>query len=180
MRRTLRLRKEIQAMTPRLIVPPAFACLLTVLSVSAAATDPSGAGPESIGSKGTAGWTETTEKAATTPEQKKVLDTGKVATITGELVDVSCYLQLGKHGEAHAPCGSDCIKHGQPAGILDEKGQLTLLFVEEHDPRRNGEIDVRDKLASLVAKQVSATGMLTAKDGRAALYVHGSDIDAAK
>jgi hypothetical protein len=29
-----------------------------------------------------------------------------------------------------------------------------LLFVEEHDPRRYGEIDVRDKLASLLAKQV--------------------------
>jgi hypothetical protein len=168
-------------MKPHLIVRLAFACLLAVLSVSAAAADASAAGPEAIGSKGTAGWTETTEKAATTPEQKKVLASGKVATITGELVEVSCYLQLGKRGEAHAPCGSDCIKHGQPAGIVDEKGKLTLLFVEEHDPRRYGEIDVRDRLASLVAKQVSATGMLTTtKDGRAALYVHGSDIGAAR
>jgi len=164
-----------------LIVRLAFACLLTVLSVSGPAADVSAADPEVIGSKGTAEWTETTEKAATTPEQKKVLASGKVATITGELVDVSCYLQLGKRGEAHAPCGSDCIKHGQPAGIVDDKGKLTLLFVEEHDPRRYGEIDVREKLASLVAKQVSATGMLTTtKDGGAALYAHGSDIGAAK
>lgn len=168
-------------MKPCLIVRLMFACLLTVLSVSAAAADAPAAGPESIGSKGTAGWTETTEKAASTAEQKKVLASGKVATITGELVDVSCYLQLGKRGEAHAPCGSDCIKHGQPAGIVDEKGTLTLLFVEEHDPRRYGEIDVRDKLASLVAKQVSVTGMLTTrKDGGAALYVEGPDIAAAK
>ena len=163
-----------------LIVRVVFACLISVLSVSAAAVDASAADPESIGSKATAGWTETTEKAATTPEQKKVLTSGKAATVTGELVEVSCYLQLGKRGEAHAPCGSDCIKHGQPAGIVDEKGTLTLLFVEEHDPRRHGEIEVRDKLASLVAKQVSATGMLTTNDGRAALYVHGSDISAAK
>jgi len=168
-------------MKPRLIIRLAFAGLLTVLSVLATAADVSAADPESIGSKGTAGWTETTEKAATTPEQKKVLASGKVATITGELVEVSCDLQLGKRGEAHAPCGSDCIKHGQPSGIVDEKGELTFLFVEEHDPRRNGEIDVRDNLASLVAKRVSATGMLTTtKDGRAALYVHGSDIGAAK
>src|SRR5947207_11605957 len=117
---------------------------VTVLSVSLVSLRVSGDDPESVGSKGTSGWTETAEKAATTPEQKKVLASGKVATITGELVEVSCYLQLGKRGEAHAPCGSDCIKHGQPAGIVDEKGELTLLFVEEHDPRRNGEIDVRD------------------------------------
>jgi hypothetical protein len=55
----------------------------------------------------------------------------------------------------------------------------SLLFVEQHDPRRYGEIDVRDQLASLVAKHVTATGMLTtAKDGQSALYVQGSDISA--
>ena len=168
-------------MNPRLIVRLAFVCLLTILSVSAGAADPSTAGSERIGSDATATWTETTEKGATTPEQKKVLASGKVATITGELVDVSCYLELGKRGEAHIPCGSDCIKHGQPAGIVDDAGKLTLLFVEEHDPRRYGQIDVRDKLASLVAKRVSATGMLTtAKDGQAALYIGGSDIAAAQ
>ena len=158
-----------------------FMCLLTIPWLSAAAADPSTAGAEQIGSKATATWTETTEKAATTPEQKEVLASGKVATITGELVEVSCFLELGKRGEAHAPCGSDCIKHGQPAGIVDEAGKLTPLFVEEHDPRRYGEIDPRDKLASLVAKRVSATGMLTtAKDGHAALYIRGSDIGAAQ
>ena len=168
-------------MKPHLIVRLALVSLLATLSVSAAAADPSTGGPDQIGSKATARWTETTEKAATTPEQKKVLASGKVATISGELVEVSCYLQLGKRGEAHAACGADCIKHGQPAGIVDEKRNLTLLFVEEHDPRRYGEIDVRDKLASLVARQVSATGVLTTtKDGQRALYVHGADIGAAK
>jgi len=163
-------------MKPSPIVGLTFAFLPTVLFVSVTAAE----APEQIGSKATANWTESTEKAATTPEQKKDLASGKVATVTGELVEVSCYLQLGKRGEAHVPCGSDCIKHGQPAGIVDGTGKLTLLFVEEHDPRRNGEIDVRDKLASLLAKQVSATGMLTTTDIGRALYVHGADINAAK
>ena len=48
---------------------------------------------------------------------KKVLESGKVATVTGEVVDVSCYLQLGKRGEAHVPCGTKCITNGQPIGI---------------------------------------------------------------
>jgi len=167
-------------MKPSPLARLAFGCLLTVLSVSVAAADPPAGPPEQIGSKATAAWTDSTEKAAATPEQKKVLASGKVATVTGELVEASCYLQLGKRGEAHVPCGSDCIKHGQPAGIVDKAGKLTLLFVEEHDPRRNGEIDVRDKLASLLAKQVSATGMLTSTENGRALYVHGADINAAK
>jgi len=166
-------------MRPSPTVGLASVCLVTVLWVSASA-DPPAAGPEAIGSKGTAKWTESTEKAATTPEQKSVLASGKVATITGELVDVSCYLQLGKRGDAHVPCGSDCIKHGQPAGIVDETGKLTLLFIEEHDPRRYGQVDVRDKLASLLAKQVSATGMLTTTKDSQALYLRGSDINVAK
>jgi hypothetical protein len=121
------------------------------------------------------------DAAATTPEQEAVLAGGKVATIKGELVEASCYLELGKRGEAHRRCGADCIKHGQPAGILDDAGKLTLLFVEQHDPRRYGEIDVRDQLASLVARRASATGMLTTtKDGQSALYVQGSDISAAE
>ena len=132
--------------------------------------------PAVLGAKGSAKWTETTVKAAGTPEQKAVLDGAKAATIMGELVEVSCYLQLGKRGEKHIPCGSDCLRHGMPAGIVDKDGKLTLLFVEEHDPRRNGQLDVREKLADLIAKQVTATGMLTMKDGFQALYVAGSDI----
>ncbi|HEV7732053.1 MAG TPA: hypothetical protein VGR62_07820 [Candidatus Binatia bacterium] len=138
------------------------------------------AAPDAIGSKATAHWTDTTEKAAATPAQKEVLAAGAVATITGEVVEVSCFLQLGKRGDAHRACGAACIRHGQPAGIVDAAGTLTLLFVEEHDPRRDGTIDVREQLASLIARQVSATGMLTrTKDGHAALYVQGPDLVAA-
>jgi len=153
---------------------------LIVLAADAPEKTTDAGAPAMLGSKDSAKWTDTTTKAAGTPEQKAVLSSGKATTITGELVEVSCYLQLGKKGEAHIPCGRDCIKHGQPAGILDKKGKLTVLFVEEHDPRRMGEIDIKDKLADLVAKQVTATGMLTQKDGYAALYVSGGNISAAK
>ena len=61
-------------MKPHLIVRLGLVCLLTILAVSAAAADQSTAGPDQIGSKATASWTETTEKAATTPEQKKILE----------------------------------------------------------------------------------------------------------
>jgi hypothetical protein len=170
-------------MGSRLMAWMTFIGLLSLAPASAHGANAAAAPPVQIGSPATAGWTSSTEKAATTPEQKKVLAGGKVATVTGELVEVSCYLQLGKRGEGHIPCGSDCIKHGQPAGILDDKGTLTLLFVEEHDPRRHGEgeAEVRSKLASLLARQVAATGMLTTTpEGQAALYVHASDLTTVK
>jgi len=167
-----------------LIVLLASAALLVAIAQSkppAPGSQPAaGAPPAVLGSKENAKWTDTTVNAAGTPEQKAVLDGAKVATITGELVEVSCYLQLGKRGEKHIPCGSDCLRHGQPAGIVDKDGKLTVLFVEEHDPRRNGQIDIREALASLLAKQVTATGMLTTKDGYQALYVQGSEIAPAK
>jgi len=48
--------------------------------------------PEQIGSKATARWTETTEKAATTPEQKKVLasGTGLLGFSSGYAAMMSC------------------------------------------------------------------------------------------
>src|SRR5438093_13309079 len=160
----------------RLIISFASVCAVsTVVLVAVLTVNVSGAAetkarrqpsaPAQLGSKETAKWTDTTVKAAGTPEQKAVLAGGNVATITGELVEVSCYLQLGKRGEAHIPCGSDCLKNGQPAGIVDKDGKLTVLFVEEHDPRRNGEVDIREQLVQLLATQVTATGMLTKKDG---------------
>src|SRR6185503_2469093 len=70
--------------------------------------------PVALGKAETAKWTATTLEAATAEANKKMLESGKPATITGEIVDVSCYLQLGKRGEAHVACGSKCIANGQP------------------------------------------------------------------
>ena len=166
------------AAAPTILV--AMACLPTLAHCQQADKPgtPTQAGATAIGKADTARWTDTTVKAAGTPEQKAVLQRAKVATITGEVVDVSCYLQLGKRGAAHVPCGSDCVRNGQPAGILDADGKLTILMVEEHDPRRHGEIKVAEQLAALLAKTVTATGMLTEQGGYRALYVQGSELAA--
>ena len=31
-------------------------------------------------------------------------------TRVGEIVDFSCYIQLGKHGEKHRSCGQKCVQ----------------------------------------------------------------------
>ncbi len=116
-------------------------------------------------------WSATTVEAANNDVAKDFLKKGKPATISGEVVDVSCYLQLGKRGEKHIDCGSKCVQNGQPIGIVDDNGKLTLVMVEEHHPRRDGQLSIRDKFAALMGKQARVEGMLTETEGNAALFV---------
>jgi hypothetical protein len=127
--------------------------------------------PVTVGKSGTAKWTATTYEAAVSEANKKVLEGGKPATVTGEVVDVSCYLQLGKRGAAHVACGTKCITNGQPIGIVDDEDNLYILFAEEHHPRRDGEADLRKIMLPLLAKRVIVTGMMTEMKGYKALFV---------
>ena len=83
-----------------------------------------------LGEKGTGPWSQTTVAAGVDGKPLK----GEVKTVTGEIVDYSCYLQLGKHGAKHRDCGQKCLKNGQPIGLLTKEGKLFLLMEEEHDP----------------------------------------------
>ena len=133
-----------------------------------------------LGSPDSAGWTATTYEAATAEANKKVLASGKKAAVTGEVVDVSCYLQLGKRGDAHIPCGSKCIEHGQPIGIVDGDGKLTILFAEEHHPRRDGTVDLKTVFGPLLAKTVTVNGMMTEMKDYRALFVRVADLKPAE
>src|SRR5438105_985358 len=42
---------------------------------------------------------------------------GKPITEVGEVIDYSCYLQVGKHGDKHRDCGQKCLRNGQPGGL---------------------------------------------------------------
>ena len=124
----------------------------------------------SLGSKPGAEWTETTVNAGVA---KKPLD-GKVLTVAGEIIDLSCYLQLGKHGEKHKPCGVKCLQSGQPIGLLTKDGDIYMLMAEEHDPRRDGQTEGFRKAAiENFAKIVEVTGTETAHTGFRAIYVQG-------
>lgn len=147
--------------------------LVAVVAVAKEAKNPSAA---TLG-KAPAKWSATTLEAATAEANKKVLATGRASTVTGEVVDVSCYLQMGKRGEAHVACGTKCITNGQPIGIVDAGGNLYLLFAEEHHPRRDGQVTLKDAFLPLLAKQVTVNGMVTQlKGGARALFVEASDL----
>ena len=53
-------------------------------------------------------------------------------TVTGEVVDLSCYLDHKAKGPGHKKCAIACAKKGLPIGILTKSNSLYLL-IENHD-----------------------------------------------
>src|SRR5688572_10840845 len=49
-------------------------------------------------------------------------------TVTGEILDMKCYMTSGERGESHKECAAMCIKGGTPMGIIDADGKVYLLI----------------------------------------------------
>jgi len=99
--------------------------------------------------------------------------TGSATSQVGEIVDFSCYIQLGKHGEKHRACGQKCVQNGQPIGLLTKSGTLYMLMPEEHDPRRDGGVDAKASAAEHMGHIVTVNGTLAKVNGYSAIYVQG-------
>ena len=84
-------------------------------------------------------------------------ETGGVRQISGEVVDLACYLGHGASGAGHRDCAEKCIASGLPVGIKTADG-LYLAVGSDHEPANKA-------LASLAAKNVTAEGEVTEKDG---------------
>ncbi len=98
---------------------------------------------------------------------------GKPITVVGEVVDFSCYIQLGKHGEKHRSCGQKCVANGQPIGLLTRTGSLYMLMPEEHDPRRDGGVDAKASASEHMGHIVQVNGTEASVGGYRAIYVQG-------
>jgi len=122
-----------------------------------------------LGEKPEQPWSTTTVGAAV---DGKPLP-GKIVTVTGEIVDLSCYLQVGKHGEKHKPCGQKCLNNSQPIGLLTKTGNIYMLMEEEHDPRRDGQTEFRKAANDHFAHVMEVTGTETMVRGLHAIFVQG-------
>ena len=122
-----------------------------------------------LGSKPDPAWSATTVDAGV----DKRPQAGKAVTLVGEIVDFSCYLQLGKHGEKHRACGQKCVLNGQPIGLLLRDGSLYMLMPEEHDPRRDGGVDAKASASEHMGHIVEVNGTEASHNGYKAVYVQG-------
>jgi hypothetical protein len=84
----------------------------------------------------------------------------KEAAITGEVVDVSCYLHLGAKGEGHQDCAVACAKAGGALGILTADGKLYVSTLpDDHKAGPNA------LLMDHISHTVTAKGMVRSKGG---------------
>ena len=150
-------------------------CAQSSPAASAPAATPTPANPTKVGTEKPA-WSTTTNEAATGDAHKKALADARPITVTGEVVDYSCYLQLAKTGEKHMECGRKCLLAGQPGGLLDSAGNLYLIMAEEHHPRRDGKVSLKEFLASQIGKPVTASGMLSERNGVKAIFVSAMNL----
>lgn len=86
-------------------------------------------------------------------------------TITGEVVDLVCYLGMGKDGASHAQCAVKCAKMGIPFGIKTEDGIYVVLFGNK---KAKAEYD---KIGNQGGKKVTVKGMVVEKEGVKAILV---------
>jgi len=133
--------------------------------------DPTGGWSSSgaMGERAAEPWSNTTKGASV---DNKPLP-GQTVTLTGEVLDLSCYPQLGKHGDKHSSCGKKCIANGEPIGLVTKAGALYVLMAEEHDPRRDGGVGFRKAASDNFAKVMTVTGTETTVNGIKAVYVQG-------
>lgn len=114
-------------------------------------------------------WSATTIAAGV----DKKPESGHDITLVGEVVDISCYMQLGKHGAKHRSCGQKCVQNGEPVGLVTKDGTLYMLMPEEHDPRRDGGVDIKTAGAQYMGEIIKVNGTETRIEGYRAVYVPG-------
>ena len=77
--------------------------------------------------------------------------------LTGEVVDMMCYVDHNAVGEKHGQtCGAKCVRSGGPVGIVSDG--KAYLVVGEHKP-------MNDQLADLCGKNVTLKGKLAERGG---------------
>jgi hypothetical protein len=86
-------------------------------------------------------------------------------TVSGEVIDMSCYLSKGSKGSQHKACAQLCAKKGVPIGILTEAGDVYLLIDDHNNP------DPYEALKKLAGEQAEVKGKKYSKGGVQSILV---------
>ena len=95
-----------------------------------------------------------------------VENTASEQTLTGEVVDVFCYLSHGAEGlgKSHAGCAKKCIGSGLPVA-LKVGDQLYLAAMASHD-------SANKTLSDFAGEQVTVHGQVMEKDGQHVIFIN--------
>ena len=88
--------------------------------------------------------------------EKDELASGETKKISGEVIDMACYIDHNATGEKHADCARKCITSGLPVGLKADDGK-TYLLIGEHKP-------LNRELAEYAGKKITVEGKITSRD----------------
>jgi hypothetical protein len=92
------------------------------------------------------------------PSRAMFAQSGEQIRVTGEVLDMACYIASNLHGPEHAECARACIKKGLPVGIKSERDGKVYLLV-------GVTTSLNDQLADYAAKTITVEGKLRTRDG---------------
>jgi hypothetical protein len=77
--------------------------------------------------------------------------------LTGEVIDITCYVDHDSAGAKHAECARKCLERGMPVGLL-VNGQIYNVIISSHE-------SASAKLAPFAGQRVTITGKTVQKNG---------------
>src|SRR5262249_52361212 len=80
-------------------------------------------------------------------------------SVTGEVVDMGCWLGHAARGADHISCATKCLNQGMPMGLLTSNGTLYLVTLD-HD-----NADPYVSMKGMAGKQVTVTGEFLTRSG---------------
>jgi hypothetical protein len=96
-------------------------------------------------------------------EMQKDMSQAKEVTMTGEVLDLYCYMNHPDTGQGpdHAKCATACINKGLPIGFLSN-GEVYLITGKDHGP-------VASMVADFAGKKSTIKGTLMEHNGMKAI-----------
>jgi hypothetical protein len=109
--------------------------------------------------------------AGDTPAGKK----NKPITVSGEILDLSCYLARGLNGPLHRDCAKQCLGAGVPMGLMTADSTLYLLTQNHGRAMAPGSFagmpDMYAQCRDWAALQVEVNGATAIRNGVRVLEV---------
>lgn len=96
------------------------------------------------------------------PMKSMAKESAKTVTMTGEVLDMYCYMDHGAMGPDHAKCARTCIEKGLPVGFKASDGSVYLVVGKDHEP-------INSTVAPWAGKKSTITAHLLDQGGVKAL-----------
>lgn len=91
--------------------------------------------------------------------------------LTGEILDMACYIGRGAKGPAHTRCAKTCADHGMPLGLLTDDSRVLLLYP------KHGKEDAFAEVKALAGERAVLRGNVHDRKGLLGMEVHSARSD---